>query len=134
MTMIEITTRLTLDDLLGAVEKLPPKDFAKFVQRVLVMQGRQEKLQPADEEERGLLALIAAQRLDEREQRRLDTLRELSRVAELKPAEEAELLTFVQQVERQDYLRTEALVRLAQKRGVSFQSLLKEFWTGPVDA
>lgn len=87
-----------------------------------------------DEEERELLALIAAQCLDEREQRRLDALRERSRFAELTPAEEAELLTFIQQVERQDYLRTEALVRLAQKRGVSFQSLLKEFGTGPVDA
>jgi hypothetical protein len=44
----------------------------------------------------------------------------------LTPAEQAELLAFVQQVEQRDVIRAEVLVQLAKKRGATVSNFLQE--------
>jgi hypothetical protein len=44
----------------------------------------------------------------------------------LTPAEQAELLSFVQQVESHDLARVEAIVTLAHKRGTTVSALMQE--------
>ncbi len=78
---------------------------------------------PADEEEQTLLQVIEAQ-LSAEAQAQLNTLREKNRSGKLTPAEHAQLLNFVKQVERQDVARVEALVALAHKRGITISTLM----------
>jgi hypothetical protein len=78
-----------------------------------------------DEEEQVLLEIIASQHLPPDVQERLDFLRDKSREGILTPAEQAELLSLVQQVEQQDLTRTKALIDLAHKRGISLTTLME---------
>lgn len=68
-------------------------------------------------------------RLEIEDQQRLDLLREKSRAGTLSAEEQSELLTFVQQVEQQDLIRVEALVKLAQKRGITVTELMRRTYT-----
>jgi hypothetical protein len=61
-----------------------------------------------DEEEQAFLSVIGG-RLPPEPQHRLDELREKSRDGTLTSAEHAELLAFVQRVERQDVARAQAV-------------------------
>ena len=81
---------------------------------------------PVNEEEQALLEIITSQYLPQAVQERLDLLRDKSREGILPPAEQAELLALVQQVERQDLTRTKALIDLAHKRGISLTTLMDE--------
>jgi len=78
-----------------------------------------------NDEEQALLVAISG-RLPTEAQRRLDELWEKSHGETLTPAEQAELLAFVQQVEQRDVIRVEALARLAKKRGKTVSNFLQE--------
>ncbi len=120
----EISARLTLDGLVATVEKLSLQELTAFVQRVVaILQARRKAVIPAGDEERALLQTIET-RLPAEAQARLDALREKNRAETLILAEHAQLLEFVQQVERQDVARVEALVALAHKRGTTVSALL----------
>ncbi|MCZ7571036.1 MAG: hypothetical protein M5U01_21020 [Ardenticatenaceae bacterium] len=71
------------------------------------------------------MSAIVGSRLPSESQCRLDELREKSREGTLTPEEHAELLAFVQQVEQQDVARTQALVDLAKKRGITVSKLMR---------
>lgn len=133
MVTVEVSAKLTVDDLLVAVEQLPPQELTAFVRRVIAIQTKRGLPLVIDEEERALLQVIEG-RLPATAQNRLDTLREKSRAGTLTPAEQAELLSFVQQIERQDLARAEALVSLARQRGVTVSTLLQELGLETVHA
>jgi hypothetical protein len=133
MVTVEIPAKLTVTDLLKAVEQLPPEELTKFVRQVVALQAKQGGSLLADEEEQVLLAVVE-QHLPPDSQARLDALRAESRQRALTASEQAELLQFVQQVEQQDLQRTEVLIKLAQKRGISVSALLAELGLEPTYA
>jgi len=123
MTVLEISTTVTVDRLIDAIERLPSREFADFARQVIAIQTRRGIPLLAKDEEQTLMAMVS-QSLPPAEQDRLDILRQKSRQDALTPAEQAELLAFAQRVERQDLVRAEALVRLAQKRQTSVSAIL----------
>jgi len=133
MVTVEIPAKFTVKDLLKAVEQLPPQELARFVRQVVALQAKQGGALLADEEEQVLLTVVE-QRLPPDLQARLDTLRAESRQRALTSFEQAELLQFVQRVEQHDLERTEALIKLAQKRGISVSALLDELGLEPTYA
>ncbi len=125
MVTVEVAAKLTVDDLLAAVEQLPPQELTMFVRRVIAIQAQRGIPLLADEEEQALLAVIADQ-LPANIQNQLDMLRERNREGTLTPTEHAELLELVQRVERQDLARVEALVNLAHRRRMTVSRLMHE--------
>lgn len=110
---VEIPTKLTMDDLLAAVDKLPNQALLEFGWRVRAIQTKRGLPFVETEDEQGLLQVIADQRLSEPDQKRLALLRQKSEDETLTPEEHAELLGYVQRVEQQDLTRVEALIELA---------------------
>jgi hypothetical protein len=134
MVTVEVSAKLTVDDLVLAVEKLPTEELTQFVRRVLAIQARRGVPLLIDEEEITLLEAIAGRLATREAQERLDILREKSRGGALTPTEQAELLSFVQQVESRDLARVEALVALAHKRGTTVSALMRELGLEPTHA
>jgi hypothetical protein len=130
MATLEIPAVVSIDRLVDAIEQLPPAELGDLVRRVIAIQTRRGVPLLAEDEEQALL-ITATQSLPSGSQSRLDNLRDKSREGILSPAEQAELLAFVQQVERQDLARAEALVRLAQKRQTTVSALLHDLGLEP---
>lgn len=126
MPVVQVPAELTIDHLIRAVEQLPPDELTEFTRRVIGLQTRRGIPLLVGEEEQALLSAIVGSRLPSESQRRLDELREKSREGTLTPEEHAELLAFVQQVEQQDVVRTQALVDLANKRGITVSELMHD--------
>jgi transposase len=131
MVTVEIPAKLTIDDLVVAVEQLPTPELTKFVRRIIAIQAQRGAPLLVSEEEQVLLEIVTG-KLPAQTQKRLDMLRRKSRTASLTPAEQAELLGFVQQVERQDLARVEALVNLARRRGVTVSTLMRKLGLEPI--
>ena len=126
MPVVKVPAELTVYHLIRAVEQLPSEELAEFARRVIAIQVRRGVPLLMNDEEQALLTAISGQ-LPTEAQRRLDELREKSCEETLTPAEQAELLAFVQQVEQRDVLRAEALVQLAKKRGTTVSELMHTF-------
>ncbi len=126
MVTVEVLAKLTVDELLAAVEKLPTAELTEFARQVISLQAQRGVPLFIEEEERALLAIIEAQHLTDEAQARFDVLRKRSQDEMLSTDEHAELLGLVQQTERQDVTRLEALLTLAKKRGVSVSELMSE--------
>lgn len=126
MVTVEVPTRLTMDDLLAAVEKLPNPALVEFGWRVRALQTKRGLPAVETEDEGALLQVIADQRLPEADRKRLAWLREKSEDETLTSEEHAELLRYVQRVEQLDLTRIEALIELAQKRGVTLREVMQQ--------
>ena len=129
MPVVKVPAELTVDHLIRAVEQLPSEELAEFARRVIAIQVRRGVPLLMSDEEQALLAAISGQ-LPTEAQRRLDELWEKSHEETLTPAEQAELLAFVQQVERRDIIRAEALVQMAKKRGATVSELMHTLGLG----
>lgn len=123
MVSVEVTTKLSTDELLKAVQQLPAGELNKFIRQVIALQAQRGERFLDDDEEAALLNLIQAD-LALADRNKLDTLRAKSRETPLTPVEQAELLQLVQQVEQQNVIRVKALVELAQKRNVTLGELM----------
>lgn len=131
MVTVEIPTRLTMDDLLAAVDKLPNQALLEFSWRVRAIQTKRGLPMVETEDEQILLQVIADQRLPESEQKRLAWLRQKSDDETLTPEEYTELLSYVQRVEQQELTRLEALIELAQKRGITLHEVVHQLGIEP---
>lgn len=78
---------------------------------------------PASDAETSLAAIIL-RRLPPEDQQRLSTLRASKEERSLTPAEHAELLWYIERVEREDAERAQALLDLAQLRKVPLTRLM----------
>jgi len=125
MVTVEVSAKLTVEDLLVAVEQLPTQELTDFVRRVIAIQSQRGVLLLNLDDEQALLAAVE-DRLPAASQKRLDILRDKRGEGTLTAEEQAELLGFVQQIERQDLLRVQALVSLAHKRGKTVSELMDE--------
>lgn len=126
MVTVEVPTRLTMDDLLAAVDKLPNQALLEFGWRVRALQTKRGLPLVEAEDEQALLQIISDQRLPESDQKRLAWLREKSDDETLTAEEHAELLRYVQRVEQRDLTRVEALIELAQKRGTTLREVMRQ--------
>ena len=118
MAILDISAQVTVDALVRAVAQLPSEELEEFVAQVNLV--RQRRAADAD-----LLAIIHRQLLPE-QQRRLNELRDKLETEALTDAERVELLELVERVEAADVERAEALLALAQKRGISVRQLMAD--------
>lgn len=88
--------------------------------------GQGSKVATSKPEEAALVQIIQ-RRLPEDDQNRLAYLRQRNESGEITEAEHQELLAYIDRAERQDVERAEALIQLAQIRGVDLKPLVNEF-------
>ena len=131
MVTVEIPSRLTMDDLLAAIDKLPNQALLEFGWRVRALQTKRGLPFVEAADEQALLQIIADQRLPEPDQNRLAWLRQKSDEETLTPEEHTELLRYVHHVEQLDLTRIEALIELAQKRGVTLREVIHQLGIEP---
>ena len=118
MTVLRIPAQVTVDALVEVVAQLPSNDLDDFLAQVNLIRQRQAT-------EAALLDTIR-RRLPAKQRRRLDELRGKLEAETSTDAERTELLELVERVEAADVERAEALLALAQKRGVSVRQLMDD--------
>lgn len=95
-------------DLIAELPNDSLQELVRFIEFLRFRDAQQSKT-PAADAEASLLALIR-RRLPPEDQRRLKALRAFKEERALTPAEHAELLAYVERVEREDAERAEALL------------------------
>ena len=111
------------------IDRLPPESLPEAI---AFLESLSIKAQPVSKnaeltaEELALIAIIQ-RRLSPQEQQRFDELREQNEWGTLTETEHRELIEYIEKIEDRDVERTEALMKLAQLRNVSLDSLLNEF-------
>jgi hypothetical protein len=111
------------------VDQLPGESLAEaveFLEALCREAGQRSKVATSKPEEAALLQIIQP-RLPEDDQTRLAYLRQRNESGDITDAEHQDLLAYVDRVERQDAERAEALIQLAQIRGVDLKTLVNEF-------
>jgi hypothetical protein len=114
---------------IALLEQLPGESLVKAVefleslshQALQVSEIKTYKTRETD------LIKIIQQRLSAEQQERLNYLRQQNETEEITETEHQELLIYVELIEKQDAERAEALIQLAQIRGVDLQVLINEF-------
>jgi hypothetical protein len=124
MPNIHLQAQVSSEELLRAVEQLPPPELAAFTEKVLALRLRQAA--PVLSQDETELLMRINQGVPADIQLRYDTLI-AKRAAETLTAEEhAELLRLTDQIEQIDANRMEQLVALAQMRQISLAQLLRD--------
>lgn len=124
MSTIQITSRISTEDLLHGVESLPTEELEQFMARVLALCARR-KANSLGEQESKLLQLINRP-VPATLQSRYDLLTQKQRANTLNALEYAELLQVIEQIEQFDAERVQHLVTLAQLRQVSLDKLMQD--------
>ncbi|HWE61003.1 MAG TPA: STAS/SEC14 domain-containing protein [Chloroflexota bacterium] len=122
MTTIPIEAQVSTDQLLHAVEQLPPQEFAAFVDQILAL--RAQRRAPHLSEQETALLLQINQGLDATIQRRFEELMAKRHDERISPAELDELVGITDLVEQLDAQRLAALTALAGLRHMSLASLM----------
>ncbi len=115
------------EQVIDLLEGLPAETLGEVVRFIefLRFRGAQDAGAPDRAAEAPLLAIVR-RRLPPEDQRRLSALRALKEERALTPEEHAELLSYVERVEREDAERAQALLDLSRLRGVSLGALLSD--------
>jgi hypothetical protein len=110
------------------IDELPNESLQELVRFIefLRFRGGLEAKAPVAQTEAPLVAVIR-RRLPAEDQRRLSALRATKEERPLTPDEHAELLAYVERVERDDAERAQALIDLARLRKVPLAALMSEF-------
>lgn len=116
------------EQVIDLIEDLPSESLQELVRFIEFLRFRreQEAKAPASDAEAPLLAIIH-RRLPAEDQRRLSTLRASKEDRALTPEEHAELLAYVERVERDDAERAQALLELSRLRKVPLAALIADF-------
>ena len=115
------------EQVIDLIADLPSDSLQELVRFIefLRFRGAQEPKAPATDVEAPLLAVIR-RRLPPEDQRRLAALRSRKEAQPLTPAEHAELLAYVDRVEREDAERAQALLDLARLRRMPLGALMTD--------
>jgi DNA-binding TFAR19-related protein (PDSD5 family) len=110
------------------IEGLPSESLQELVRFIefLRFRGGQEAKPPIDDAEAPLIAILR-RHLPPEDQRRLSALRASKEDRPLTPEEQAELLAYVERIEREDAERAQALIELSRLRKVPLATLMNEF-------
>jgi uncharacterized coiled-coil DUF342 family protein len=131
MATVRVTSEvnLNLDQLLSGVAQLDTDELRNFVERVSLMLA-QRKAASLPELEANLLQAIN-QGLPEKIQHRYSELQTKLQNEAIAPEEHQELLQLIDVVEQADAARLQALVELAQLRGVTLPDLMTQLGLQP---
>jgi len=121
---------------IALLEQLPGESLVKAVefleslshQALQVSETKTYKTRETD------LIQIIQRRLYAEQQDRLNYLRQQNEIGDITEIEHQELLIYVELIEKQDAERAEALIQLAQIRGVDLQVLIHEFLPTHINA
>lgn len=122
MTTIQIEAHISTEQLLRAVEQLPPDELTTFVDQILALHARREA--PHLSQSEAVLLQQINQALPEDVQRRFDALVVQRQTERITPGELQELIRLTEQIEQQDARRLAALVDLARVRGTTVPVLM----------
>jgi hypothetical protein len=122
MATISFEAEVSTEQLLQAVEQLPPQEFAALVTRILALQA--QRAHPHLTEGETELLLRINEGLPAETQRRIDTLVAKRQEETITPDELAELVTITDRAEQHDARRLLALEELARLRGLTLPSLM----------
>ncbi len=122
MTTISIEAQVSTEQLLHAVERLPPHALATFVAQVLALRAQREA--PHLSQPETTLLLQINQGLTADVQRRFDELVAKRQAETITTDELQELIAITDQIEQQDAQRLAALVKLAQLRQATVPELM----------
>jgi hypothetical protein len=119
------------EQVIDLIDGLPSDSLPELVRFIEFLRFRsgQEKSAPAPDAEAPLLAIVR-RRLPPEDQRRLSALRARKEERPLTREEHAELLAYVDRVEREDAERAQALLDLARLRNVPLGSLMAALGLG----
>ncbi|MBW4481134.1 MAG: STAS/SEC14 domain-containing protein [Tildeniella torsiva UHER 1998/13D] len=131
MATVRVTSEvsLNLDQLLSGVAQLDTDELRNFVERVSLMLA-QRKAASLPELEANLLQAIN-QGLPENTQHRYNELQAKVQDETIAPEEHQELLQLIDVVEQAEANRLQALMELAQLRGVTLPALMKQLRLQP---
>ena len=131
MATVRVTSEvsLNLDQLLSGVAQLDTDELRNFVERVSLMLA-QRKASSLPELEANLLQAIN-QGLSGKIQHRYSELQSKLQNEAIAPEEHQELLQLIDVVEQADAARLQALVELAQLRGVTLPDLMTQLGLQP---
>ncbi len=122
MTTIPIEVHVSTEQLVQAVEQLPPQELASFVAQVLALHAQREASHISSSETVLLLQINHA--LPTELQRRCDELVTKRRMETISLDELQELVQLTNQIEQHDSERLAALDALARLRGVTLSTLM----------
>ncbi len=122
MTTIPIEVQVSTEQLLQAVEQLPPQELASFVAQVLALRAQREAPHVGASETALLLRINHA--LPAGLQRRFDQLVAKRQAETITSDELHELIQITDQIEQHDSDRLAALDALARLRGVTLTALM----------
>ncbi len=117
MTLVEVPVQIRVPDLVKAIEQLPPTDLDELLMQVRLLQKRQQS-------EAALLNLIYHP-LPVEQKTRLYELGDKLEMETITEEEREELLKLVDISEAADVERAEALLVLAERRGITVGQLLR---------
>ena len=122
MSTVPIEANISSDQLLRAVEHLPPQELASFVRRVLILKVQREapSLSPIESALLGQINLT----LSPMQQQHYDALIERRDANTITPEELATLIQMTDEIEHQDAQRLTALIQLAQLRQTTVSELM----------
>jgi hypothetical protein len=130
MRTVSISSHETVERLLTAVKQLSPAELREFTRQLAEWQQRNGK--QASEE--AALIRVTKAHLPAVKERRLKRLIAKSERRTLTPKEVDEYRALVQEAERLDVTRVEALAELVQRRGQSARVIMKEIgWKSGTD-
>lgn len=124
MPTIQLHAEVSADDLLHAIEQLPPDELRQFVERVLTLRAQRQS-SCLNQTETDLLHQIN-QGLPDELRARYNELIQKRQDQTLTPEEHAELLRLTDQAEMLEASRAHALVQLAQLRQKPLTAMLSD--------
>ena len=124
MSTVSIVTQVSPDKLLEAIEQMNPTELEQFVPRVIAIQARRRA--PGLSQAESELLIKINQVLAPDVQARLNQLIVKRQAETLTPGEHKELLCLIEQSEKAEAARVEAMAQLARLRGVSLTTLMHD--------
>jgi hypothetical protein len=124
MSTIPIVAQVSPDKLLEAIEKMNSAELERFVSQVIALQARRRAPGLPQGESELLIKINKAFPPDV--QRKLNELIAKRQAETLTPGEHEELLRLIEQSEKAEAARVEALAQLAALRGVSLTALMDD--------
>ncbi len=124
MTTIPIEVQVSTEQLIQAVEQLPPQEFSSFLEHILAMRAQRDASYLSSDET--ALMLQINQTLPLELLQRLDELIARRQAEAITPDELAELIEITHEVENLDATRLIALNALARLRGTTLPLIMAE--------
>ena len=132
MPVIQLEAQLSADQLLRAVEQLPPPEFDRFLAGAMRLRASKPRASQPPRRELELLAQATAQ-LPPGALENCRNLRDKQRVGKLSEAEHTEFLALIKEIEGRNVKRIGALAELAQMRQQPLTAVMDELGIAPPD-